>query len=61
MIWVVNRWGKKPKYFSITYFNDSVDKSILDAEGNSYVIIAIPIIECTFDNDHIHVLHYIPK
>ena len=45
----------------ITYFNDSVNNSILYAEGNAYDIIAIPTIERTFDNDHIHVLHDIPK
>ena len=45
----------------INYFNDSGDNSILDAEGNACGIIAIPSIESTFDNDHIHVLHDLPK
>ena len=42
---------------SITYFNDNSDNSILDYEGNACGVIAIPIIESNFDNDHIHVLH----
>ena len=46
---------------SITYFNDSVDNSILDSEGNTCDIIAIPIIERTFDNDYIHVLNDLSK
>ena len=33
------------------YFNASVDNSILDSEFNEYGIIAIPIIESTFEND----------
>ena len=45
------------KNHSITYFNDSIDNSIRDAEGNTCGIIAIPSIERTFDNDHIYVLH----
>ena len=61
MIWVVNRWGKICKNISITYFNDSIDNSILDAEGNACGIIAIPITESNFDNDYIHVLHYLKK
>ena len=40
---------------SSTYFNDSVDNSILYDEGNACGSIAIPSIEITFDNDHIHV------
>ena len=46
---------------STTYFDDRVDNSILDSEGNECDIIAIPIIESTFGNDHIHVWHYLPK
>ena len=46
---------------SITSFNDSVDNSVLDSEFNSYGIIDILIIEITFDNDWIHVLHDLPK
>ena len=42
---------------SIKYFSDSVDNSIMDSEGNACGIISIPIIESTFDNYHIHVLH----
>ena len=33
----------------------------MGAEGNTCGIISIPIIESTFDNDHIHVLHILPK
>ena len=44
-----------------TYFNDSVDNSIIDAEINAYGIIARPRIESTFENEHIHVLHDLPK
>ena len=47
--------------YSIAYFNGSVDISILDVENNICGIIAIPSIESTFDNEHIHVLHYQPK
>ena len=43
------------------YFNASVDNSIMDDEGNACGIIDIPWIEITFDNDHIHVLHDLPK
>ena len=46
---------------SITYFNDSVDKSILDGEVNVCGIIAIVIIESNFDNDNIHMLHDLTK
>ena len=46
---------------SITYFNDSTDNSILDTEVNACSIIAIPSIEITFENDHIHVLYDLPK
>ena len=46
---------------SITSFDDTVDNSILDAEGNVCGIITKPIIETTFDNDYIHVLHDITK
>ena len=46
---------------SIAYFNDSVDNSTMDFEGNACGIIAIPIIESAFDNDHIQVLHDPPK
>ena len=49
------------KNASITYFNDSVDNSILGDEGNACVISAIPIIKSNFDNDHIHVLYDPPK
>ena len=52
---------KSYKNASTTYFNDIGDKIILDAEGNSCVIIAIPSIKRTFYNDHIHVLYDIPK
>ena len=60
MIWVVNFWIKSFNNASITYVDDSVGNSILDAEGNACGIISIPRIESTFDNDHIHVLHYLP-
>ena len=54
--WLTN--GKTScKNASIAYFNNSADNSILDAKYNACGIIAIPIIEITFDNDHIHVLH----
>ena len=46
---------------SITYFNDSIDNSILDDEGNACGIISIPSIEITFDYDPIHVLYDITK
>ena len=46
---------------SITSVNDRVDKSILDSEGSSCGIVAVPSIKITFDNDHIHVLHDILK
>ena len=49
------------KNASIAYFSDSIDNSILYAEGNACGILSIPIIEITFDNDHIHVFHYLPK
>ena len=45
----------------ITYFNDSIYNSILDGGCNTCDIIAITSIERTFGNDHIHVLHDIPK
>ena len=45
----------------INYFNDIFDNGIMDSEGNSCVIIAIPSIESNFDNYHIHVFHDIPK
>ena len=61
MRWVVNRWVKSCNNFSITYFNDDVDNIILDAEGNECGIIYITILESNFENDHIHVLHYLPK
>ena len=35
--------------------------SILYTEGNTGGIINIPIIEVTFENDYIHILHDIPK
>ena len=40
---------------SITSLN--VDNSILDGESNTYGMISIPMIEITFDNEYIHVLH----
>ena len=46
---------------STTYFNDSSDNSNLEAERNACGIIAIPIIESNFYNDHIHVLHDLTK
>ena len=46
---------------SINYFNYSGDNSILDSKGNTCGIIAIPSIEITFENAHIHVLHDLPK
>ena len=46
---------------SLNYFNDSVDNSIIDSEGNACGIIAIPIIESAFDNDYIHVFHDLPN
>ena len=49
------------KNASINYFNYKVDNSILYAEGNACGIISIPIIERNFDNDHINVLHDLPK
>ena len=52
---------KSCKNSSITYFNDSVDNSILDAEGNICGIIAIPTIESNFDNEYIHVLNDLPN
>ena len=33
----------------------------MDPEGNACGIITIHSIESTFDNDHIHVLHDLPK
>ena len=47
--------------YSIAYFSFIVDNSILDAEGNAYGIISTHRIEITFDNDHIRLLHDIPK
>ena len=49
------------KNTSIAYFSVSIDNNILDSEVNACCIIAIPSIESTFDNDHIHVLHDLPK
>ena len=46
---------------SIAYFDDSVDNSTMDSEGNACGIIAIPIIESAFDNDYIHVLQDLPN
>ena len=46
---------------SINCFNYSVDNSILYAESNACGIIYIPIIEITFENYNIHVLHDLPK
>ena len=45
------------KNYSINYFNDN----IIDYDGNACGIIVITSIEITFENDHIHVLRYIPK
>ena len=56
--WLTSGSGKNS---SIAYFNYSVDKIIMDAEGNSCGIIFIPSIEITFENDYIHVLHNPPK
>ena len=39
----------------------SGDNSIMYAEVNTCGIIAIPRIDITFDNDHIHLLNYLPK
>ena len=41
---------------SITLLN--VDNSTLYTEGNLFVVISIPIIEGTFYNDYIHILHF---
>ena len=46
---------------SITYFNNRTNNIILDAEYNACGIIYIPIIEITFENYNIHVLHDLPK
>ena len=58
-------WLTNENFFSnnnsTTYFDDRVDNSILDSEGNDCDIIAIPIIEITFNNEYIHVLHDPPK
>ena len=51
----------RSKNYSITYINDSVDNSILDAEGNACGIIAIPIIQSAFENDYVHALHDLLK
>ena len=49
MIRVFSCRGESCKNYSITYFSDSVDISILYDEGNLCGINAIPIIEVTFD------------
>ena len=59
-VWLTTE-GESYKNASITYFNDSVDNSIMDAEVNACGIIAIPSIEVTFENDHINVLHDLLK
>ena len=58
--WFAADWTSLMIY-PVDLFNDSVDNSILDAEGNECVIIVIPSIERTFYNDHIHVLHDLSK
>ena len=37
----------------------NVDNSTVYTKGNAYGIIYIPIIESTFENDYIHILHYL--
>ena len=44
---------------SIIFLN--LDNSILHISGNAYGIIAIPVIECTFENYYIHLSHDLPK
>ena len=61
MIWVVNRWVKKLQERFNHLLHDSGDNGILDDEGNACGIIAIPSIKSTFYNEHIYVLHYLPK
>ena len=53
--------GKSCNNDLFTYFNDSIDNIILDAEVNACGIITIPTIESTFDNYYIHVLHDLPN
>ena len=59
--WWLTAGEKSWKNASITYFNDRIDNSILYAEGNSCELFAMPVIEITFDNDYIHLLHDLPK
>ena len=61
LYWWLTTEEKFWKNASITYFNKIIDNIILDAEGNACGIIAIPSIEITFDNYHIHLLHDLPK
>ena len=61
MICVVKQWGGNCVNASTTFSNDSVDNSILDGEGISCSIISIPSFEKKIDNDHIHLLHDLPK
>ena len=49
------------KFYSINYFNDSIDNSILYYGKNSCGIIDILSIEITFDSYHIHVLNDLKK
>ena len=59
MILVVHCWGDKSQKCFNYFLN--VDNSTLDTEGNACVIIAIPVIESTFENDYIHILHGLSK
>ena len=38
-----------------------MDNSILHTEGNACGIITTPVIECTFENEYIHVSHDMSK
>ena len=49
------------KNASIAYLNYRLNNSSLDAEEKACGIITISIIESTFENDHIHVLHDLQK
>ena len=41
---MVNLWENISNNALTTYFNDSGDNSVLDAEGNACIIIALTII-----------------
>ena len=53
--------AKETSFNNASIIFTNVDNSIIYTEGNACGIIAIPIIECIFENYHIHVSHDLSK